>query len=349
MEVTKSLIAAGVTAALLAGYANLAMAKTTAEEDSVYQWGQWATLAPAAGEEAVLFAPAGTNNLGACESGENCPQITDAGGGNEDGGDGDGDDGGEGGGQAQSPCAAGAACGFARVDPADSASAGSYVASFALDMQDGDADSEDGGPDTVAFKVGQGGLLEPNTRAAIDSDTEDATYYNGGVRTSNRKAATVLRGDIELGEAPDETVVQGLWAYGADNGEFVSGIAATEDQLTTLANSLFDVQGTRVADYFGPLANGGDVALHIDLAPGGTWGGEFNGAVPFNVTNGRIVDAGFVTDAQTVFSGNIAAGEVAGALVNAGGNAIGGYEVVTLEGAKDADVFNAQLQRRPLE
>ena len=91
--------------------------------------------------------------------------------------------------------------------------------------------------------------------------------------------------------------------------------------------------------------NGGEGAVRLEINfSSDTWKGEFNSKA-FTVDKGVVVGSGFVTDANSKFSNNIKSGDVKGVFVNAGNNAIGGYEVEFQNGLKDADVFSAGLQR----
>ncbi|MBI5040886.1 MAG: hypothetical protein HZB57_06725 [Gammaproteobacteria bacterium] len=74
MRFSKSVLAISIALAV-SGVAGAATKSN--EDDSVHEWGRWAVLMPAAGPEAgpdVAVIPAG-NDLGSCESSENCPKI----------------------------------------------------------------------------------------------------------------------------------------------------------------------------------------------------------------------------------------------------------------------------------
>lgn len=330
MDVRQTLIALSVTTVLATSMPGSAFAKQTDEDDSVHRWGRWAVLAPAAGVEETLMFPVAANELGRCEAGANCPEPQN------------GDDP-----QppppppppeVKSPCEAGMPCGFARVDRGGSESNNDYVAAFALDMQEPGGEDEE--PGTVAFGVGAGTLLDPNTTGETTSDTEEAAYGSDLVRTLDRRAESILRGDILRDESDTKQVVNGFWQHGENTGDFVWGITATADEMNRLASEL---GGDTLAVYQGFTMNGGTVDMQVNF-DAASWSGEFNGAIDFSAS-GDVVGSGFVSDANG-FSENIAKGAVKGGFVNAGQNVIGGYEVVDTEGMKDADVFKGDLQPR---
>jgi hypothetical protein len=364
MDVSKSLIALGVSIALFGGAWETAVAKKTDEEDSVYRWGRWAVLAPAAGgEEVIAAAPAGTSNLGRCESAANCPDpqdvppeepppeepppvepppvepppvdpppvepppvepppvdpppveppLT------------------------QVPCAAGQACGFARIDQngQTSGTSGDRVVPFELSLDDNEGEGE---VDTVAFKA------NPGADDEIASDTEEALYVTDSegnlvlVRTLDRNAQSILRGAVIVDESGVPVLIQGPWMHAEDGGEYVWGIAATPEQITDLVDRL-DGLGELAAIYNGVTANGGTVNMTVDFNAG-EWSGDFAGRYSFSAT-GDVVGSGF---ASTGFTDPKVSGLVQGGFVNAGNNAIGGYEVDHADLGRDADVFNAVLQ-----
>lgn len=326
MELKKSLLALGVSSVLMAGVCTTAAAQTAQQEDdSVYRWGRWAVLAPAAGnEEVIAFSPPGTNDLGRCESAANCPSpingppVT-----------------------AVSPCTAGMPCGFARVDQPHDASQNtkpdsSDVVPFALTI-----DEEAG---TVAY------VVDPGTADEINSPAVAARILQHLV--SLRSTDSTLTGPIQARNAADQpALVQGPWRRSVDNGaggidnhggEFVWGITATTGEMQTLLGSL----GGSTAVYQGMTmgttnGNEGTVRLDIDFGAA-TWSGQFNADLNFTAS-GAVVGSGFVSDA-TGFSNNIASGEVKGGFVNAGNNAIGEYDVIDTTGIQAADVFNTTLQ-----
>ena len=329
MEVKKSLIAVGISSVLMAGTWATATAKTAEEDDSVYQWGRWAVLAPAAGvEDVIAFAPAGTNDLGRCESDANCPSYN---------GPTDTPE------ELVSPCEAGAPCGFARVDhPYDASQRtkpeSSDIVPFGLTL-----DEEAG---TVAF------VVDPGAADEIQSGSVKASYRTDGVNTVPGSSSD-LRGAIQARNEQDEaSLVQGVWrntSNGSDEtvnvngGEYVWGVTATAGQMQSLMSSL---GGDMTAIYQGSTMgttndNEGTVTLDINFGSS-TWSGNFNGDLKFSAS-GDVINSGFVSNAGG-FSSNIASGEVKGGFVNAGNNAIGGYEVMGTSGIQAADAFNTVLQ-----
>lgn len=338
MELKKSLIAVGISSVLMAGTWATATAKTAVEEDSVYRWGRWAVLAPAAGaEEVIAFAPAGTNDLGRCESAANCPSFN---------------------GPtdtpeeppveppvAVSPCEAGLPCGFARVDhPYDPSQASkpesSDIVPFELMLDDG--------AQTVAF------VVDPGSVSEIQSATVPASIQTSavpGAVNTLRGSPVVLRGQIQA-RNPQAALVQGLWRNTnsgdsaniiVNGGEFVWGVTASADEMQSLISSL---GGDMTAVYQGitmGTTNGNEGAVRLDINFGNaTWSGQFDADISF-AASGDVVNSGFVSNANG-FSGNIVSGEVKGGFVNAGNNAIGGYEVVDTNSIQAADVFNTTLQ-----
>ncbi|MBU1191819.1 MAG: hypothetical protein KKE76_08910 [Gammaproteobacteria bacterium] len=325
MEVKKSLIAVGVTSVLMVGAWATASANTDKDDDSVYQWGRWAVLAPAAGvQEVVAFAPVGTANLGSCASDENCPTFTVT---TE---------------QpeeppveppvATSPCEAGAPCGFARVDHPYrnqiEAPDSSSIAPFQLVMTQGGQ-----GGDTVAF------VVDPGTADEIASGTVSAIIrptvvvaYPGG---------PILSGLLTPGDDEAPAVGRGVWGVDESGGEFVWGITANASQMASFISGL---GGDRIANYSGftqGVLNGGEGAVNMSVNfSDATWSGQFNNNA--FTASGVVVDSGFVSNAAG-FSPNIASGEVYGAFVNAGNNAIGAYDVTNTVGVRSADVFKADF------
>lgn len=320
MEVKKSLIAVGISSVLMAGTWATATAKTAEEEDSVYRWGRWAVLAPAAGaEEVIAFAPPGTNDLGRCESAENCPTITVTETPEEPP-------------VATSPCEAGAPCGFARVDHPYrnqvEAPDSSSIAPFQLDMTKGDE-----GGDTVAFVVDPGAADEIASGplvAAISPTTVGA-----------KPGGPILNGNLTPDDEGAPAVAIGVWGVPESGGEFVWGITANASQMASFIGSL---GGDMIANYSGltqGVINGGRGAVDMSVNfSDATWSGQFNSNA--FTASGVVVDSGFVSDAAG-FSPNITSGEVYGVFVNAGNNAIGAYDVTDTSGVLSADVFKADF------
>ncbi len=350
MDVSKSLIALGVSAALGIGSLSVAVAQTGDREDSVRSWGRWAVLSPAAGgEEYVGFAPAGTNDLERCEAGANCPgpnppvppepPVVEG------------------------PCVAGAPCGFAYIDniiSGEGQGEDSHIGKFELTFTESQSESGEGtgvepaavievpeGPLNVAFRVTP---IPTGTGTVISSDTLPVLPLSSGFRSNDRDSRSFVNGRVTAVEGEvDPTIIEGFWRQNSadggsqQNGEYVLGIAATGTEMADLFEQLREIRGEAVGVYAGPTGRGGDVALYMNFDRA-VWEGEFNGQQVGFAASGAIVGSGFVSDAGG-FSENIASGLVEGGFVNAGQNAIGAFEVTDLEGLHDADIFNAGLQR----
>ncbi|MBI5041888.1 MAG: hypothetical protein HZB57_12040 [Gammaproteobacteria bacterium] len=232
-------------------------------------------------------------------------------------------------------------CGFARIDfPFDSSEEStpdaSHVVPFELTLD------EEGG--TVAF------VVDPDSDAPIQSDTAPALILPPVVFTYPGGSSD-LSGPITRDEAGNPVVAQGMWdntSYGSDEsaivngGEFVWGITATANEMQSLISGL---GSDTIAVYQGMtmgITNGNEGAVRLEVNfDASTWRGEFNNNA--FTASGDVIGSGFVSDAKG-FSENIASGEVKGGFVNAGHNAIGGYEVKDVEGIKSADVFSTTLQ-----
>jgi len=322
MNFSKPLLVLGISAVLAGISGGVAAVAKDADDDSVYRWGRWAVLAPAAGaEDVIAFAPAGGNDLGRCEAGANCPDpkpepTPDP--------------------VVKVPCAAGAACGFTRIDRrnADGTTGESTTGRFALKLD------PDGG--TANFHVNPG---EPDEIASGDLA---AAIDPAGFRSTSRRDPSQIRGRIVAGETD---VLEGFWSQSAADrstmlGEFEVGTAATGSEMAALMRQL-DLGGAVVGIYEGSTAahrGATDVRLTMDFGAG-EWTGQFTGSQVQFDAGGQIAESGFVSDAGR-FSSNVATGMVEGAFVNAGRNAIGAFEVTDTAGRHDADVFNAGLQLR---
>lgn len=337
MELKKSLLVLSLSSAIMAGAWTTATAKTAQEDDSVYRWGRWAVLTPAAGnEEVIALIPPGANDLGRCESAANCPSPVNDPQNNPEppGGNPPGEEPPV---VAVSPCAAGMPCGFARVDhPYDRTNANkpdsSDVVPFELVLD------EQG--KTIAY------VVDPGSEDEIASGDVGAYITPTDVLTVPGSTSE-LSGSLKRNAAQVPVIAQGLWTSPADQpingGEYVWGITATANEMQSLISSL---GGTTSAVYQGFTMgttndNEGTVQLNIDFGSA-TWSGQFNADLNFSAS-GAVVNSGFVSNAAG-FSSNIASGEVKGGFVNAGNNAIGGYEVVDTNGIQAADVFNTTLQ-----
>lgn len=346
MDVSKPLINISVCLTLaLSAQAGLAIEQ---DDDSVDSWGRWMVLSPAAGpEDFVAFAPEEPPDVGRCEASQNCPGVafnetpteppppteppTSLG-----------------------PCFSGQGCGFARSDYrsnnpgsnalqpaavggtiAGNAGPGSDVGYFELELVSG----ESGGSETAAYRANVG---DPDE---IASGPVDAQINASNFRTTDRGSPYRVLGNITRDADGTPVMVEGFWRQvdpnSAQSGEYVWGLAASETEMAGLMDQLQAEGGTLVGRYEGATGRGTGVELDIDFGAG-TWSGDFAGGVPFTA-GGTVGGTSFVSDPEQ-FSGNIDTGVVEGGFVNAGSNAIGGYDVTDLEGLREADVFNTLRQ-----
>jgi hypothetical protein len=349
MDVSKLLIAMGVSVALGAGTLGAAVAQTGDKEDSVHSWGRWAVLSPAAGgEEYVAFAPKGTDDLKRCEAAANCPSpkppkpeppV------------------------AEGPCAAGAPCGFTYIDTlvrGEGQGEESHVGKFELTLSEGENENgkgKEGGfePSALAESQGVNSLtvafrVNPGEADEIQSDVLPALATDTGFRSDDRTSLSLVNGRVTaVSDDEEPAIIEGFWRQNVEdgsyqqNGEYIVGVAATAEEMSQLLDQLGDgIRGDVIGFCEGPTGRGGNVALSMNFDRA-TWEGDFAGqAVDFGAS-GAIVGSGFVSDPGG-FSDNIATGLVEGGFVNAGQNAIGAFEVTDLEGLHDADIFNAELR-----
>ena len=348
MLVVKSLIAASVSAVLLAGVPASVVAKTATEEDSVRSWGRWAVLAPAAGREESLLVPAGTGNLDRCASATNCPGPV-----------------------AQKdpepetpvdppidppidppeqPKAGGEPKGYARIDYREAGSAQTFPRYFGDIVLNNDGDGhhpvldEDDAGQTLAFRVagqtgpGEGGF-NVGTEPLQVSVTPDRFR-------SPRGAPFFIDGRYLRDVEGNLVLVEGTWWQTGENGDFrrsgeyVWGITASEDQLSSLMGQL---GGELKGVYRGATATGGTIGLEMNFTQA-TWTGDVQGRV-LDFQAGGTMDGAFFESDPTQFSSNIRGGRLEGALVNGGQDAIGGFQVKTHgdNPLQEADVFRAGL------
>lgn len=357
MNVNGSFIAIGISAILMGGVADLATAKQTDEEDSVYRWGRWAVLSPAAGEEPLAFAPASTGgNMGRCESAANCPQpqaIVEP----------PPNNGGGGGGEEPlppPPPQVGEAVGFARIDYSGGTGLpfNRYVGTISL--------ADGGTEDSLVFVVN--GPSAPNgdvmtfTSGVLPLSDDDEGFY--GIAADNLSR---ISGDYTYGDAGEVAIIEGAWLVrDASNpltsrfGDYLTGVTATDAQLTTLMDQLggglggdlgVGLGGDVVAYYSGPTELGGAVYLNMNLTQA-TWNGAVDGLVLDFNASGTIDQARFTADQIDSPVSASVGGEMQGALVNAGNNAIGSFAVEADLGEegilREADIFNAGLGPQPL-
>lgn len=352
----KSLIALGIFGILLGSAWQISVAKQSDEdEDSVRRWGRWAVLSPAAGQEETggFVVPEG-DNLGSCESSENCPTLlvgttssgggsTSSGGGSStssSGGDSSSSSSSGGGststsssGGAMAPCAPGTACGFARIDqPYDgqgTAAESSELAPFELTI-----DQDEGSFGTVSY------VVDPGTEGEIASGPISAIITPTDLL--GLSLDPIIAGTITPNNDGNPAVVTGPWVVGDAGGEYVWGVTATAVQMQSLVDSL---GSDKIATYSGKtlgVVNGGEGEVNLSFNfSNNSWSGQFDNNA-FSVTDGVIVESGFVTTAASNLSGSIASGTAYGAFVNAGDNAIGAYDVTTTGGSRLVDAFNTQ-------
>lgn len=314
-----------ILAIAMCGTAN---AKTQSEdEDSVYQWGRWAVLAPAAGRPDVagprqLVQPA---DLGPGEAEQLTGEVEVA------------DNGGEEPPpepptpptpptppQAAGPCNDGP-CGFARIDTRSNAAGGDQTATYDLDL--------DEGANTTAFQVNPGEADE------IASATTTVAVGTTNFITPFGSQPSAIRGALTRDGDTTPVVITGFWRHAGDQGEFVWGMPASAAELDGLQ------QGNVVADYNGAMADGGQASLSLDFGQQ-TWNGSFaGGAIDFS-SNGEIDGAAI---RSTGFSSNIdpEASFVEGGVVNHGDTVIGRFEVQdTGAEAAYSDIFRADRQQQ---
>lgn len=343
MDVKISLISMSISVALLGGVWGPAAAKQAQEEDSVYQWGRWAVLAPAAGQEEVIaLAPAVFNDLGPCESSANCrdpnrpedPPVQPP----EEP-------------PVEPPVSEAEPVGYARIDYRERGSNQvftRYVGGFELYLDGSAADSEED-PESLGYIV-TGPSAPDGDTVTLDSGLLPVAVDAAGFRSTAR-GNNSFSGRFTYGADDEVAVIQGPWrqiaADGshAHSGEYVFGITATGVEMTALMEQLDSrVLGSDIfAQYSGPTATGGAIALEFNLTRD-TWQGTVHGNVVDFDASGTLSNARFVAND---FSDNITSGEMEGALVNAGHNAIGSFAVESDRGEggllREADIFNAEL------
>lgn len=336
MDVSKTLIATSVSVALLGGVWGSAVAKKSDEEDSVYRWGRWAVLAPAAGQEEVIaYAPAGGGDLGRCDSAANCPdpnlpQKPE---------------------QPEQPEQpeedVSKLVGYARIDYRERGSAQAYprnVGTFEAYVGDDESAPEAG-------YIVSGPSAPDGENVSLDSGYLPVTGDASGFRSTSRGNDS-FSGRFTYGADGELAIVEGPWRQIADDGshahsgEYVLGFTATKAEIATLMDTLdIGLGGDIFAQYSGPTATGGSIDLSFNLSDSeGRWTGEVRGTVLDFQAGGTLSNAEFVADQ---FSDNISRGAMQGALVNAGNNAIGSFAVESDIGEggllREADIFNAAL------
>lgn len=331
MDVSKTLISMSVSVALLGGVWGSAVAKKSDEEDSVYRWGRWAVLAPAAGQEEVIaYAPAGAGDLGRCDSAANCPDPN----------------------VPQKPEEpeqpeedVSKLVGYARIDYRERGSAQAYprnVGTFEAYVGDDESAPEAG-------YIVSGPSAPDGENVNLDSGYLSVAVDAAGFRSTTRGNDS-FSGRFTYGADGELAIVEGPWRQIADDGshahsgEYVLGFTATKAEIATLMDTLdIGLGGDIFAQYSGPTATGGSLDLEFNLSRN-TWEGSVNGTVMNFDAGGSLNNAEFVADH---FSDNVSRGAMQGALVNAGNNAIGSFVVESDIGEggllREADIFNASL------
>lgn len=316
---TRNVLAAGIALALAVGPVAANANNKAHGDDSVYSWGPWAVLAPAAGHQQVALLSLATRNTP--RNSRNTPQVeqptaTVAG-----------------------PCAAGAACGFATY-ARDSA----YLP--ANSETETAAQGEHGGPVPASFEAGVTALVAAAANGAADQSASyvvtptnagDSAYpqvsvqnlpvaqttANGVAGSSTQTAfqralgpaTPAVRSDHKsevsgvLPYAANPDVVAGTWSDGTlryvaysvlatvDNiiynrtpyhtggsGQFVTGITTSQLDLNKLQ------AGNVRASYGGSmLANGTPVAITVDFGHG-TWNGSWGHSTGALDTSGAHIE-----------------------------------------------------------
>lgn len=332
MDVNKTLIAMSIAAALSAAFLpSAANAKKADEEDSVYRWGRWAVLSPAAGvEEVPAFPAVAGNEVGRCEASANCPEPQEID-------------------EEEEKPQVGQPVGFARIDYRTRGSSQAYdryVGMIGLD--------DDGTDGSMAFQVAGPSAPDGDNVNLTSGSLPVVAVGPDRFRSTAAGSLSAISGQYTRGADGQVAIIEGIWrqvaADGAYNhsGEYVWGITATAAELAAL-----DLGGDVVAHYFGATATGGTVELHMNLRGDaqGTWNGSVQGRVLSFDAAGTLENARFIANQ---FNSNLSAsitGEMQGALVNAGNNAIGSFAVEADFGEggvlREADVFNAGLGEGP--
>jgi hypothetical protein len=330
MKLKTNLVAIGVVVALGAGQQVVAAQKK--EQDSVYKWGRWAVLSPAAGGPPPYVAalePDAVNNARPEEAEEFSPQVE--------------------GSEVQPPepppvvvesCTAGAACGFATYSrqEGDGPTNGPVLASF---------DLTETAVDTTNFSVTDTGDAAFPDVQSVDlfghfSDGEDINGSQGtatfdpdlGAVVTDGEAATLSHANQDTGQVYDfDGVNAGYWRELAaqqleyilgdkagttetilvsdSDGYFVQGLVATVEQMEAFAaGRVSATYDGFVLDYASP------VQLNFNF-DSNTFNGNFGTANGFN---------GFEIDGAVKgvnFSAADAGKEVVGSFFNGGLNASG--------------------------
>ncbi len=318
-----SVLAAGIAFALAAGPVAANNKKVT-DDDSVYSWGPWAVLAPAAGPRQVALRGLSTQNTP--RNVKNTPQVENPVPVDQPPS-----------GEVQGPCAAGAACGFATYSR-DSA----YVSAAGETAAQG----YHGGPVPASFETSVAALVaaatnggEGHAASYVVTPTNPADGSSPQVSVQNLPVAQTTPGGF-VGSATDTTfhpalgprspaerfdhksevsgvlpyaanpdVVAGYWSDGTlhyeaytvlatvDNiiynrtpdhtggaGQFVAGVTTPQADLDKLQ------AGNVLASYGGSmLASGTPVGITVDFGHG-TWNGSWGHSTGALDTSGAHIE-----------------------------------------------------------
>jgi len=352
------LITLGLVLALGAGQE--AWATQQKEEDSVYQWGRWSVLSPAAGGEAykAALAPDAANNARPGDADEFQPVVASVG----------------------TPpvepppvepppvepppvdvvdsCVAGAACGFATYSrqEGDGPRSGPVLASF--ELSETPMDAPDKFTNFAVTDSGDESFPDVNSDTAGHfSDGADVTGTKGvpirdrdlGTLTSDSETATLSHSNQDTGQVYDlDGVDAGYWRQLAQqrvsyflgdragtseintisdsDGYFVHGLVATVEQMEAFAaGRVSATYNGFVLDYASP------VRLNFNF-DNNTFNGNFDTANGFS---GFEID-GAVNGVN--FSATDAGKEVAGSFFNGGFNASGAVNNGTQTGVFSTDL-----------
>jgi hypothetical protein len=350
MKLRTNLVAIGVVVALGAGQQVVAAQKK--EEDSVYQWGRWAVLSPAAGGPppyVAALAPDAVNNARPEEADEFSPKVLL--------------------GEVEPPeppeppieppvevvesCTAGVACSFATYSrqEGDGPTNGPVLASF--DLTETPPDSGDPAvPDVDSVDMSghfTDGVDVTGTQGTSTRDPELGTV------TTDSQTATLSHSNQDTGQVYDfDGVDSGYWQQLAQQrvayfigdlagtsetttisdsqGYFVGGVAATVEQMEAFAaGRVSATYNGFVLDYASP------VQLNFNF-DNNTINGNFGTANGFS---------GFEIDGAVKgvnFSAADAGKEVVGSFFNGGTNASGAVNNGTQRGVFSTDLTSSTVE-----
>ena len=311
------------------------MARTQLDEqDSVFSWGRWKVLAPAAGGNILPSPLFVVKDLNAGDADPLTPRIIEPNG-DTGGNGGDGEQPGPG--PLVGPCDFGIGCGFTSFDadknrPGSAADTGSFDIDFRREQ-----DGEGGYYAAVVslFTVG-----EVDYEATNDDGSLRVVRSGVGVDyLPAREGERFLAMDRSIGgsvfpDADNADYSAGFWNEDGHSGLFVWGMPTDEATLSSLAAG--DVVAT-YSGHIGASAAGGVANLTIDFGAS-SWSGSF--ATPdVNFTaSGGFDGPSFVS---TSLGGDAVDGFVEGAVVGSNAErAIGRFEIVDGAGVDHRDIFN---------